>query len=117
MRAPQPRLIFRLSLWSPPSEVFIWSAVTMRIGRTARGHEHIDIRIIRGVVRDTSSDFENTDFGAGAILQAVPVGIAGFETSSITCAQNFFAAVRDERHLAGQHIDKLIRLRMPVALA
>src|SRR5229473_7848061 len=114
---PQPCLIlkFRLSLWSPPPDVFIWSTVTMRIRRwfTAWWREHIDIRIIRGVVRDTSSDFENTDFGVGAILQAMPIGIAGFETSSITCAQNFFAAVRDERHLAGQHIDKLIRFRMP----
>src|SRR5712692_5454270 len=96
---------------------FIWSAVTVRIGFTARRREHIDIRIIRGVVRDTSSDFENTDFGAGAILQAVPVGIAGFETSSITCAQNFFAAVSGERHLARKHKDKLIRFRMPVTLA
>ncbi len=81
----------------------------MRIGRcSARRRKHIDLRIIRGVVRDASSDFENTDFGAGAILQAVPVGIPGLEARGITWTQNFFAAVRDERHLAGQHIDKLI---------
>src|SRR5229473_6442318 len=106
---PQPCLIlkFRLSLWSPPPDVFIWSTVTMRIRRwfTAWRREHIDIRIIRGVVRDTRSDFENTDFGVGAILQAMPIGIPGLEAGRITGTQNFLAAVRDERHLTRQHID------------
>lgn len=80
----------------------------MRIGRTARRREHIDVRIERGVVRDTSSDFENTDFGVRAILQAMPIGIPGLEARRITCTQSFFAAVRDERYLAGQNIDKLV---------
>jgi len=80
----------------------------MRICRAARGREHIDIRVERGVVRDTSSDFESTDFAFRAILQTVPVGVPRLEAHGITCTQNFFAAVRDERHLTGQHIDKLI---------
>ena len=73
----------------------------------ARRNDHVDTWIICSIVSDARAHLENPDFRPGSILQAVPVGIPGLEASGITCTQHFFAALRDERHLAGQHIDEL----------
>ena len=74
----------------------------------ARRCNHIDVRIISGIVSQPRSDLENAGVGVGAILQAVPVGISGLEARRVTRPQNLFATVGNQRHLARQHIDQFI---------
>ncbi len=46
----------------------------------------------------------------------VTVGIVSFEAGAVTCAQDIGAVVRHECHFAGDDVDELIAVGVPVAL-
>ena len=52
-----------------------------------------------------------------SVLQAMAVGVAGLEADRVAGPEDFRPGVGDERDLAGQHIDELVRPGVPVTLA
>jgi hypothetical protein len=51
------------------------------------------------------------------ILQAMPIGITGFESRRVASVQKLLSIVRYKHDLTEKHVHKLIRSRMPMSLA
>jgi hypothetical protein len=100
-------------------DVLVWRAIAMRINRglLARRRHHVDVRVVRSVVRGARADFEHLRVAVGAVLQTVAVTIARLKPGRIARAQDFLAAICHEYHLARQHVHELVLLGVPVALA
>ena len=60
---------------------------------------------------------EKHDVDRAVVSEAVSVTVAGLEADAITGNEGLFTRIRDERRGAFEHVDELVFVRMPVALA
>jgi hypothetical protein len=100
-------------------DVLVRGSVTARIYgglATGRGH-HVDIGVIADICLDPRPNLENHCLAFGAVLQTMAIAIAGLEARCIADAQSLLRPIADQYHLVEEHIDELIGVRVPMALA
>src|SRR5690606_26122271 len=96
----------------------IGGSVAAAITVLSLGGDHVDVGIVAGVLGGTArTDFQQHGLAITAVLDLVAVGDARLEAGAVAGAQQGFALVLDQHHLAVQHPDELVFRAMPVALA
>src|SRR5262245_3480062 len=112
---------------SRSTSTLLSAALDVRVGRAvlagidrrlaARRRKEISFGIVGGIRGHARADFKNEGVRSRAVLQAVTIGIARLEASTVARPQNFGTAIRHKRDLSCEHVDKLIRCRLPMPLA
>ena len=71
----------------------------------------------RRITRDACSELKDKRIAIGAVLQAVTVRISRLKSGCVPGSQYLGTRVRDQCHLATQHVDEFVGSGVPVALA
>ena len=73
-------------------DVLVGCSISMSVdsGLASCRRNHVDVRVIGGIVVDSGPDLQNPGVTVGAVLQAMTVGVASREPGGVAWAKHFF---------------------------
>jgi hypothetical protein len=86
-------------------------------GIAVAAERQIDVGILAAVGRVPGAHDQDIRGLGRAVLKTMAVVHARLEPGRVPGAQQLLAGVRDQHDFAAQHVDELVLVRMPVALA
>src|SRR5690348_481253 len=86
-----------------PANVGVRGSVPVSVNRrfATGGRDHVDIRVIGRIARDTGAEFEHLGITARPVLQTMPIAVSGRKPGRVARAQDLFSTVGNEHDLAG----------------